>query len=328
VIGLPPLTRSSRHLLLLLSILLLIGGCSPSGDVPALPDPLIVGGPGKGDGLFHQPRAITALADGSCVVIDRSGRVQRFDPSGLVAASWSLPEFSRGQPIDVTASPWGTLLVADTHYARVLEFDLDGVEIGRFGEDLDLEIVRGIAVGNDGSIYVADYGELDRIHRFDRSGRYLGTIGQRGEGEGEFLRPEGLAIGSNGDLFVVDCGHHRVLRFSPQGEHRGTIGEIGSGPGQFLFPMDITSAPDGSLYVVDFQGNRVQRFDDEGNHLGTFGGAGTEPGRFATPRGVTVHAEADGHRVYVADTNNHRIQIFLWPDSAAAPRAARGGSQG
>ena len=303
-------------------VLLLAGGCAKASAVAPLPSPQVIGGPGKGDGLFHQPRAITALADGSCVVIDRSGRVQCFDADGGVRTSFSLPEYSNGQPIDCTASPWGTLLVADTHYARVIEFTFEGVELRRIGVGSGLEIVRGIAVGLDETIYVADYGAEDRVHRFDRAGNHLGTLGRRGEGEGEFLRPEGLAIGEGGDLFVIDCGHHRVLRFRPDGTYVSTFGEFGDEDGHFTFPMDITATPDRTLYVVDFQGNRVQRFSADGTCLGVFGGAGYGKGRLATPRGVAVNQTDAGDRIYVADTNNHRVQSFLWPRTG---KRARGG---
>ena len=314
--------RGPASLLLALLSPLLIVGCTPDSAVAPIPSSQVIGGPGKGDGRFHQPRAITVRADGLCVVIDRSGRIQQFDRDGKVRRSFALPEYSEGQPIDCTVSPWGTLLVADTHYSRVLEYDFDGVELRRFGDDVDLEIVRGIAVGPDETIYVADYGALDRVHRFDREGNHLGTLGRRGEGEGEFLRPEGLAVGEGGDLYVIDCGHHRVLRFRPDGSFVSSFGGFGDGEGQFAFPMDITATPDGTLYVVDFQGNRIQRFTPEGRCLGVFGGAGNEKGRLATPRGIAVNQTEAGDRLFVADTNNHRVQSFLWPKSG---KRAHGG---
>lgn len=286
--------------------------CGPGVGSHAARDVVVIGMPGRGDGSLQQPRGIEALADDSCLIVDRSGRVQRFGANGEFVASWWLPEWSEGQPIDLTLTPWNTVLVADTHYGRVLEYDLAGQEIRRIGEQAGLMLVRGITVGHDETIYVADYGEYDRIHRFARDGDPLGTFGQQGEGPGEFLRPEGMTTGADGGIYVVDCGNHRVQRFTATGEFVGQFGTAGEADGQFLFPFDIAAGSDGTLYVVDFRGNRVQRFSADGEFLGGVGGAGREPGTFATPRGIAALARPDGDVLYVADTNNHRVQRFRW----------------
>src|SRR5206468_4632412 len=61
------------------------------------------------------------------------------------------------------------------------------------------------------------------------------------------------------------------------------------------------------VYVVDHGRPGVRRFDRRGALLGSWGGAGTERGRFARPDGIAV--DGDGN-VYVADSDNHRIQKF------------------
>ncbi len=279
------------------------------------------GGSGRGEGYFHQPRGIEVLSDESCVVIDRSGRVQRFGRDGKVMTSWILPQWRNGQPIDLCVTPWDTLLVADTHYSRLLEFDTTGELVQILleewvvpGEDAGLSLVRGVSVGADNAIYIADYGtdERDRVHRFERDGTYKGSFGQRGDGEFDLNRPEGLAVGRGGDVYVVDCGHDRVLRFSATGEPLGSFGESGTRPGQFLFPFDIAVGSDDCLYVVEYRGNRVQRFDADGEFIDMVGHAGRELVEFATPRGIAVRPDAGGDLVYVADTNNHRVQRFRW----------------
>ncbi|MFQ5653887.1 MAG: NHL repeat-containing protein [Planctomycetota bacterium] len=311
----PPRSSLSKSLPILPLLLLsaLLPSCSRDPTRASfIRGATVIGGPGRGEGYFHQPRAVEALPDRSVVVVDRSGRIQRFAADGDVLCSWLLPEWSQGQPIDLVRTPWDTLLVADTHYRRILEYALDGEEVGRIGEEQGLEVVRGIAVGKDDVIYLADYGAEDRIHRFGRDGRYLGAIGSRGDGPGQFLRPEGITVGEGGDIFVADCGHHRIIRFTPEGELVLTFGRFGSAPGEFRYPFDIARGSADTLYVVDFQGNRVQRFTPDGGLLGVAGGPGREPGRFATPRGVAVLPEEEGDLVFVADTNNHRVQRFRW----------------
>lgn len=89
----------------------------------------------------------------------------------------------------------------------------------------------------------------------------------------------------------------------------------GSGQGQFNRPRDVAVAPDGSIYVVDSRNSRVQKFAPTGEFLLSFGGDGAGPGqlaRFATsggggPNGIAIDDNGD---IYVADTWNHRIQVF------------------
>ena len=68
--------------------------------------------------------------------------------------------------------------------------------------------------------------------------------------------------------------------------------------------------PGGDIFVVEWGNNRIQRFDREGRPLGAWGRAGRERGELATPWDVAV--STDG-RVFVADYNNNRVQVFRPP---------------
>jgi DNA-binding beta-propeller fold protein YncE len=77
---------------------------------------------------------------------------------------------------------------------------------------------------------------------------------------------------------------------------------------RFNRPTDIAFAPSGEFYVSDGYGNsRVVRFAKDGRLLGTWGKRGAGPGEFHTPHAVAVDARG---RVFVADRENYRIQIF------------------
>jgi sugar lactone lactonase YvrE len=90
-------------------------------------------------------------------------------------------------------------------------------------------------------------------------------------------------------------------------------GGQGGGPGQFEQPRDIAIGPDGSLYVVDSGNHRIQRLSTDGEVLNVWGSYGdvnltdAPGGTFNQPWGITVDASGT---VYVADTWNHRIQVF------------------
>ena len=84
-----------------------------------------------------------------------------------------------------------------------------------FGRIADIEI------GEDGAIYVLD--ALNRTVRvFDASGAEVGAFGQRGDGPGEFERPDQLAWGPEGELWVFDPGAGRLTSFTPEGDLVGT----------------------------------------------------------------------------------------------------------
>jgi uncharacterized protein (TIGR03663 family) len=102
-------------------------------------------------------------------------------------------------------------------------------------------------------------------------------------------------------------------------------GTIGTEPGQFNHPRGLAVGPDGHLYVVDSDNHRIQVFDGNGMLLRTWGSQcnlatglgcldpdGTGPlgysdGQFQEPWGIGVGRDG---RVYVADTWNHRVQVF------------------
>lgn len=89
-------------------------------------------------------------------------------------------------------------------------------------EDENYMFYRGIriAVDKDGNIYVLDRGN-HRIQKYDKNGRYLLTIGSKGQGPGEFQNPSGIYIDSNGDIYVND--YQRISIFDEKDIFRNTI---------------------------------------------------------------------------------------------------------
>jgi len=75
--------------------------------------------------------------------------------------------------------------------------------------------VRAIAVDDENNIYVVDMGNY-RVQEFDKNGRYLRTIGRKGQGPGEFSGPVGLAIDSQHNLYVKE--YRRIQKFNQEGK--------------------------------------------------------------------------------------------------------------
>jgi DNA-binding beta-propeller fold protein YncE len=89
-------------------------------------------------------------------------------------------------------------------------------------------------------------------------------------------------------------------------------GSTGTGNGQFRDPYGVAVAPDGTVYVTDQVGARIQRFEADGDYILQWGTSGSLDGQFINPTDVAVApaGSSQAGRVYVADTNNRRIQFF------------------
>lgn len=131
--------------------------------------------------------------------------------------------------------------------------------------------------------------------------------GSLGSGSGAFRYPNGVAVSTNGTVFVADTNNHRVQAFSSEGGFLASWGGRGSAAGQFNFPRGVAVDQAGQIFVADTANHRVQVFSADGTLVRSWGGSGTGAGQFSGPYGVAV--DAAGH-VFIADTGNHRVQKF------------------
>jgi DNA-binding beta-propeller fold protein YncE len=127
-----------------------------------------------------------------------------------------------------------------------------------------------------------------------------------------FQRPTELALDSQGNIYIIDGGNHRVQKFDKDGNFLLTWGSLGAGDGQFLFQASpahygsITVDEDGYVYVTDHH-NRIQKFDSDGNFLMKFGDTGYADGKFYTLYGVAVDNQGN---IYTTDWTKYEIQKF------------------
>ena len=169
--------------------------------------------------------------------------------------------------------------------------------------------VAGVAVDSGDNVYVFTRGEHPVIV-FDREGNFL-----RSWGEGTFTqRTHGIHIGPDDSVYCIDDEMHAVQKFTTQGELLMTLGtphrpspKWGGQP--FNRPTHAAVSPvTGDLYVTDGYGNcRVHKFSPEGRHILSWGEPGIDPGQFIRPHNVVIDKDDN---VYIADRENHRIQVF------------------
>ncbi len=186
---------------------------------------------------------------------------------------------------------------------------------------LDHPDVAGVAVSSSGDVYLFCRTDCP-VHVYDRSGTFLAAWG-----EGEFTRPKGphgIFIDADDFVYLVDETGHVVRKYTADGR---AVMELGSGQpsdtghtggkaaenilhaaGPFNRPTNVTTHPNGCLYAADGYGNaRIHRFEADGNLLQSWGEPGSGAGQFVVPHGIWVHEDG---RVFVADRENDRIQIF------------------
>ena len=114
-----------RRLLLLAWLFILLGGCTNSPQAEGTAD-LIWGDPGITTGHLQKPRAIAIDEQDQLYIVDMTARIQVFDAEGNYLRGWKTPVSKNGRPSGLTIDRAGRLLVADTHYYRVLVYDTSG----------------------------------------------------------------------------------------------------------------------------------------------------------------------------------------------------------
>jgi sugar lactone lactonase YvrE len=163
---------------------------------------------------------------------------------------------------------------------------------------------RSVAVDEAGLLYVVDM--TGRVQRFGAGGQWEAAWQMPDTARG---RAKGMDAAAGGGVWVVEPHYHRVTRYGPDGAVAVQWGERGLEPGRLWFPRAIAAGGDGTCWVTEYgRVERVQRFRmDTGELVGGFGEAGTEPGRLNRAEGLAIGPGGD---VYVADSCNHRIQVF------------------
>lgn len=136
---------------------------------------------------------------------------------------------------------------------------------------------------------------------------YMFQWGVLGSGTGQFSFPHGVALETDGDVYVVDTANNRVQKFTAGGIYLKQWGTAGDGQGQFNEPWWLALDGQGNVYVSDSHNHRIQKFTRDGAYITQWGTAGGATGQFQYPSGIAVDPEGN---VFVADSGNNRIQKF------------------
>lgn len=237
--------------------------------------------------------------------------------SGLAAALWWTRLPPRPVPIDPRWTATVFVLAGD----GVTGTRDDGGARARFSDPF------GVAAGVDGTVYVADAGESQRIRGIAPDGRVFTVAGwDRGYRDdvgarAQFDTPSGLAVDATGAVLVADTGNNAVRRVTPDGRVSTLAGDgvagYRDGPAseaRFNSPLGIAVDQAGRIIVADTYNDRIRAIGLDGT-VTTLAGS-SQPGlvdgpgadaRFDTPSGIAVDGMG---RIYVADTGNGLVRII------------------
>ena len=179
---------------------------------------------------------------------------------------------------------------------------------GNLPEGCRYQEATAVDVDENDNVYVFNRGTHPMLV-FDPDGNVL-----RSWGTGVFASPHGITIGPDGMIYCTDNADHTVRKFTPEGKLLLTLGEVGKPAAEmsgipFCRPTHTAiDSRDGGIYVADGYSNaRVHKFAPDGKHLFSWGESGTDAGQFNIVHNITT--DKDGW-VYIADRENHRIQVF------------------
>jgi sugar lactone lactonase YvrE len=205
----------------------------------------------------------------------------------------------------------GYLYVVDGGNDRIKVMTPDGVVVRTWGNPpgdqshpWSLTGPTAIAADAYGHIFVAEWiisNPLVQsgVQEFTTTGEFVTAVGAYSSGgaPGTFFDPFGITIGHDGQLYVSDTGLARVQVLANDGTFVNQWSDE-------CFGLAVDGA--GNVYAAE-QYN-IRKTTASGVELARWGGGiGNGPGQLASPSALTLDAVG---RIYVADTYNHRVQVF------------------
>lgn len=129
-----------------------------------------------------------------------------------------------------------------------------------------------------------------------------------------FRTPTGVAVDSDGSVYVMDTENERVQKFDSAGNFVTMWGSPGSGEGQFRNASSwgtlghLAVDMQGNIYVIDTNNYRIQKFDSSGNYQTQWGAKSPDEGNFQVPYDIAVDAQ---NNVYICECQSiNRVQKF------------------
>ena len=316
---------------------------------------------------FFHPSGVTVDGGGNVYVGDSANdTIRKLTPIGTnwvvrtiagAAGSWASADGTNNaarfsEPYGVAVDGSGNVYVADMENCTIRKVAPVGTNwvvstiagsAGSFGyadgvgSAARFDDPWGVAVDSGGNVYVADYNNSS-IRKVTPVGTnwivstIAGVYWSSGSADGpggtaRFYGPSGIAVGSNGNVYVADTYNYTIRKLAPTGTNwfvstiAGLAGSLGYADGtnsraRFAYPYGVAVDSRGNVYVADEYNDTVRKLMPEGTNwvvttiAGLAGSSGSADGTGSAARfyGATGVAIDSSGNVFVADTYNNTIR--------------------
>lgn len=163
---------------------------------------------------------------------------------------------------------------------------------------------RSVGIDREDNLYVVDL--TGRVQKFSPDGQYLLAWQMPETDKG---KPKGMVKDADGNLVLIEPHYSRLNHFSATGKLLAQWGENGTNESKLQFPRSVAVNSKGDMYVSEYGlVERIQQFSHRGTRfVRAFGVPGTGSGELNRAEGLGIGPD---DRLYVADSCNHRIQVY------------------
>ena len=190
------------------------------------------------------------------------------------------------RPTDIAIAADGTKYVTDLDKGKVVVFDAADRPVTSFA----LPQMKPVSVAVfENDLFVCDFARQCVLVLDRTSGSFKRAIGKAGTGDGEFVRPLGIDLDVQGNVYVMDVMKCQLQKFDRNGKLITKFGTNSANAGGLVRPKQIAVDREGMIYVTDAAFQNVQIFDQQGRPLTFFGSTGSHPGAMYLPAGICVH---------------------------------------
>ena len=225
-----------------------------------------------------------------------------------------------GQAPSFGQTPAALQAGSNAPFVHVMNIGSEGSGDGQF------KYVEDFAWDSSGNLLVTDAVNAT-VQVFDKNtGEFLSKFGGKGDGydDGLLMKPEGIAVAPNGDIFVADYDTGYIKKYDSNHNWLKTFSDFGSEPGENMESefMEISA---GRLYMAEAGNSRVDVFDLDGNFKFLFGGEGSEQGKMNRPEASKVDSEGN---IWVCDLGNDRVQKWTADGKFISQWGSKGAANG